>query len=149
MAKRLEDFLDPRGNGKVPNVLDADGNIVSSDSDNIITDNFTAVDLGDTPNSNNGDPLRLAFAKINNFIEASYHHAKSVDDALLFINSDEANYYLSASLTITSQIQPVIVDNTPTAVDPSNPEIRKNDFWYDLANKKTYFAQDDGTFVEV
>jgi len=62
----------------MPDVLDSDGNPVSYFDDvrpaggKRITSEVTVVDIGDNPNTNTGDPLRTAFVKINNFIEASY-----------------------------------------------------------------------------
>mgnify|MGYP000229163700 CR=1 FL=1 len=79
----LEDHLYPRGRDAdtpdiMPDVLDSDGNPVSyfdntrPNGGKRITNERTVVDIGDNPNTNTGDPLRTAFVKINNFIEASY-----------------------------------------------------------------------------
>ena len=77
MSTKLENHLYPKGRSQLepdlmPNVLDSDGEIVTFNGPKRITTEATVVNLGDSPNSNNGDPLRTAFAKINNFIEASY-----------------------------------------------------------------------------
>lgn len=80
--------LAPTGNildsDLLPDVLDSDGNIVGYlDSERIrITNTTTVVDVGDSPNSNSGDPLRLAFIKINNFMEASYWTNRRVAEDL-------------------------------------------------------------------
>lgn len=76
MSRRLEDHLYPAGtiadSTITPSVLDSEGNAVEYNSAKRKTTEVTVVDLGDSPNSNNGDPLRVAFGKVNNFIEASY-----------------------------------------------------------------------------
>lgn len=76
MSRRLEDHLYPKGTLADPNitpsVLDSEGSTVSYTSSKRKTSEQTVVDLGDSANSNTGDPLRTAFTKINNFIEASY-----------------------------------------------------------------------------
>ena len=75
-SSNLRKHLNPKGNrndpNQLPNVLDSDGNVVLYNQGKWITTESTAVDIGDAPNSNSGDPLRTAFTKINNFIEASY-----------------------------------------------------------------------------
>lgn len=99
-TKKLSDFLNPKGNlndsTKFPDVLDSDGTVLSYTSTNRKTSESTVVDLGDSPNSNTGDPLRLAFIKVNNFMEASYwssaNTSREIDDAkdrltLLELNS--------------------------------------------------------------
>jgi hypothetical protein len=73
--RNLQYHLWPRGNldnsSLLPDVIDSDGNIVNSTA-NKFTTVATVVDVGDSPSSNSGDPLRVAFIKLNNFIEASY-----------------------------------------------------------------------------
>lgn len=91
MSTKLEEHLYPRGRSvsepnSLPNVLDSDGAIVTYYSDKRKTTQSTVVDLGDSPNSNNGDPLRTAFAKINNFIEASYWVNEAINQQLTIIN---------------------------------------------------------------
>jgi len=76
MDKRRLDFhLQPSGNpdGVLPSVKDSDGNVVLYTGAKRITDETTVVDIGTSPNANDGDPIRTSFIKINNFIEASYH----------------------------------------------------------------------------
>lgn len=76
MSNKLEDHLYPAGTAAdptvTPSVLDSDGNTVTYTSSKRKTNEATVVDVGDSANSNTGDPLRTAFIKINNFIEASY-----------------------------------------------------------------------------
>jgi hypothetical protein len=98
-TKKLSDFLNPKGNlndsTKFPDVLDSDNNILPYSSVNRKTTESTVVDLGDSPNSNTGDPLRLAFIKINNFMEASYwssqNDAKEFDDIKSRLTLTETN----------------------------------------------------------
>lgn len=87
MSTKLEDHLYPRGRSVneptlMPNVLDSDGNAIPFNSPKRKTTEATVVNLGDSPNSNNGDPLRTAFAKINNFIEASYWANEAINQKL-------------------------------------------------------------------
>ena len=86
MSRRLDRHLNP--NVQNPQVLDSDGAIVRVGSDDRITDNRLAVNLGSSPNSNDGDPLRTAFSKINNFIEASYWTSDAVDASLRQLNQN-------------------------------------------------------------
>lgn len=98
-TKKLSDFLNPKGNlndnTKFPDVLDSDGTVLSYTSTNRKTSESTVVDLGDSPNSNTGDPLRLAFIKVNNFMEASYwssqNDAKEFDDIKSRLALNEAH----------------------------------------------------------
>ena len=76
MDKRRLDFhLQPAGNlnGVLPSVKDSEGDSVLYTALNRITDETTVVDIGTSPNANDGDPIRTAYIKINNFIEAMYH----------------------------------------------------------------------------
>lgn len=72
----LSFHLNPTGNVLDPNLLpdvhDSDGQVIGYLDSDRITNTVSAVDVGDSPNSNSGDPLRLAFIKLNNFMEASY-----------------------------------------------------------------------------
>lgn len=76
MSRRLEDHLYPKGSPSdstlTPSVLDSDGATVGYESSKRKTSEVTVVNVGDSANSNTGDPLRTAFIKVNNFIEASY-----------------------------------------------------------------------------
>lgn len=73
-------YLVPDSQTRVPSVTDENGVTVSSNDR--ITNDKTVVNIGDSPNSNTGDPLRVAFVKINNFIEASYQVNKAIDSEL-------------------------------------------------------------------
>ena len=93
MSTYLKDHLYPAGKSAaepnlMPSVLDSDGNTVGFYDDKRITTQQTVVNLGDAPNSNNGDPLRTAFAKINNFIEASYWTNEGVNQKFRDLDSD-------------------------------------------------------------
>lgn len=75
----LQDILFPRGNATqgpnvIPDVLDSDGNIVLFTANTRFVTQSTSVDVGDAPNSNTGDPLRTAFVKIDNIVEALYRN---------------------------------------------------------------------------
>lgn len=81
MSRHLTSHLQPSGANNPP-VLDSDGQEVRYTGVNRITDEGTVVDIGTSPNSNDGDPLRTAFLKINNFIEASYWTNSEVNEAI-------------------------------------------------------------------
>lgn len=81
-TKNLPDILYPKGNDTqgtvmpnvIPDVLDSEGNpVFFTDTRRFVTQ-VSAVDVGDSPNSNTGDPLRTAFVKIDNIIEALYRN---------------------------------------------------------------------------
>ena len=93
MSTKLEFHLYPRGRSAnepdlMPSVLDSDGNAVLFTSVKRKTTEATVVNLGDSPNSNNGDPLRTAFTKINNFIEASYWTNEGINQKFKELDSD-------------------------------------------------------------
>ena len=97
MSRRLEDHLYPAGTKGdptlQPSVLDSDGATISYTSSKRKTTEITVVDVGDSANSNTGDPLRNAFIKVNNFIEASYWTNETVagdlDEFERRLDSDE------------------------------------------------------------
>ena len=87
LNRRLDYHLYPKGRSAnepdlIPNVKDSDGNIIQYTSSNRITTESTVVDIGTAPNSNDGDPLRTSFIKINNFIEAEYLTNEILDQEL-------------------------------------------------------------------
>jgi hypothetical protein len=93
MSGKLVDHLYPKGRSLtqpnlMPNVLDSDGAVVSMSSAKRITTETTVVNLGSGANTNDGDPLRIAFAKINNFMEASYWANDGVNRDLESIKAD-------------------------------------------------------------
>ena len=84
MSRLLSNHLYPQGASAtepdvIPSVLDNSGDPVSLSDASRKTTEVTVVDLGDSPNSNTGDPLRTAFIKLNNFVEASYWANESID----------------------------------------------------------------------
>ena len=93
MSTKLDFHLYPKGRSALepdlmPNVLDSDGNTVVFTSEKRKTSEGTVVNLGTSPNSNNGDPLRTAFAKVNNFIEASYWTNEGINQKFRDIDSE-------------------------------------------------------------
>ena len=87
LNRRLDYHLYPKGRSAsepnlIPNVKDSDGNIIQYTSNNRRTNESTVVDIGTAPNSNDGDPLRTAFIKLNNFIEADYITNEIIDQEL-------------------------------------------------------------------
>jgi hypothetical protein len=82
----LADYLDPASLTVAPDVKDENGNVVVYNQK--ITNERIVVDLGDSPNSNTGDPLRLAFVKINNFIEAAYQVNRAIDSEIQSLSTE-------------------------------------------------------------
>ena len=87
LNRRLDFHLFPQGRSAsepdlIPNVKDSDGNIIQYTSTDRRTTESTVVDIGTAPNANDGDPLRTAFIKINNFIEAEYITNEIIDQEL-------------------------------------------------------------------
>lgn len=87
MSTKLENHLYPKGKSEteplqMPSVVDNDGNVITYYSASRKTTESTVVNLGDAPNANNGDSLRTAFAKINNYIEAAYWANDSINAVL-------------------------------------------------------------------
>ena len=93
MSTNLNDHLYPRGRSVtepdlLPSVKDSDGNDVLFNSSKRKTTQSTVVDLGTSPNANDGDPLRTAFGKINNFIEAEYWVNEAINQKLRDFDSE-------------------------------------------------------------
>ena len=93
MSTKLEFHLYPKGRSAtepdlMPSVKDSDGNTVLFTGTNRKTTESTVVNLGSSPNGNDGDPLRTAFSKINNFIEASYWTNEGVNQKFRDIDSE-------------------------------------------------------------
>ena len=87
LNRRLDFHLYPQGRSAsepnlIPNVLDSDGGTLEYTDPNRRTTESTVVDIGTSPNANDGDPLRTAFVKINNFIEAEYITNEIIDQEL-------------------------------------------------------------------
>jgi hypothetical protein len=87
LNRRLDYHLYPQGRSAsepnlIPNVKDSDGVIIQYTSSARRTTESTVVDIGTAPNANDGDPLRTAFIKINNFIEAEYITNEILDQEL-------------------------------------------------------------------
>ena len=78
MSRRIEDHLSPAP-ARSEEVTDSDGVVVRVGNPKRITNYNTAVNIGTSPNANDGDPLRTAFIKINNFIEAAYWASQQSD----------------------------------------------------------------------
>jgi len=83
--RRLDYHLQPSENpdGILPSVIDSEGSVVRYTGARRITDETTVVDIGTSPNANDGDPLRTAFIKLNNFMEASYHLSHEINDQMI------------------------------------------------------------------
>lgn len=93
MSTKLPDILYPKGvsaadPNTMPSVLDSDGIAIDYFDAKRKTSEATAVDIGDSPNTNTGDALRTAFIKINNFMEANYWWSEHLNAKLDDLDSD-------------------------------------------------------------
>lgn len=70
-TNKIKHILAPDSTTNRPGVFDSDLNRVITNDEFTVNEN-TRVNIGSSPNSNDGEPLRTAFIKINDFIEASY-----------------------------------------------------------------------------
>lgn len=83
----LSDYLSKNSSSNKPSLVDpANSNSVIPLTDYTVNTN-TRVNTGTSPNSNDGDPLRTAFQKINNFIEASYRTNVNVNADITSLSS--------------------------------------------------------------
>ena len=80
----IADYLTP--GVSVPQVKDLNGVTVTTAAK--ITNNSVLVDIGSAPNSNTGDPVRLAFVKYNNLTEAVYQYSNATELKLGGYDSD-------------------------------------------------------------
>ena len=130
MSTKLEFHLYPKGRSStepdlMPSVLDSEGNSVLFTSAKRKTTEATVVDLGDSPNSNNGDPLRTAFAKINNFIEASYWTNESINQKFRDIDS-ELNEGISIYTDSDQRVDISLLENTKLKFSGTDNQIETN-----------------------
>lgn len=142
MSRRLEDHLYPKGSlgdsTLTPSVLDSDGAAVGYESSKRKTSEVTVVNVGDSANSNTGDPLRTAFIKVNNFIEASYWTnetvARDMDWMERRLDSDEL---LIADHTKRLDSDQKEIQRLKTEFNELfDSEYRKNADWFAYAQQK-------------
>ena len=153
MSRRLEDHLYPAGTKTdptlQPSVLDSDGATVTYTSTKRKTTEVTVVDVGDSANSNTGDPLRNAFIKINNFIEASYWTnetvARDMDWMERRLDSDEI---LIADHTKRLDSDQREIQRLKTEFNELfDSEYRKNADWFAYAQQK--FDSDEAAIQQL
>ena len=89
----ISNYLPP--GSSVPDVYTKDSDLVTTS--NQITNTSILVDVGNSPNSNTGDPLRLAFVKFNNLAEAVFQ--QSIGLQAKFDNYD-SDLYTGGSFVI-------------------------------------------------
>ena len=83
----LSDYLSKNSSINKPSLTDpANSNAVIAENDYTVNTN-TRVNVGSSPNSNDGDPLRTAFQKLNNFIEAVYRTNVNVNADITQLSS--------------------------------------------------------------
>lgn len=103
--RNLKAHMWPDGNlsnpSSLPDIYDNSGQIVTNDTR--ILSNSSAIDIGDSPNSNTGDPLRLAFIKVNNFMEAMYWTNSAIDSDITEIKTDVNNFTLGLDSKLDSE----------------------------------------------
>ena len=142
--RRLDYHLFPKGRSAsqpdlIPNVIDSDTGIVQYTSANRITTESTVVDIGTSPNSNDGDPLRTAFVKINNFMEAEYRTSEILDQELnrleFFGPYLGVLNYSNLPLSLISDknvavLKTTLKANGPTTWDTNYPNINRSGISY-------------------
>lgn len=75
--RNLKDILKPNygvdvgESGTTPVIKDSGSTLSFFDANRRVGDN-TRINIGSSPNSNTGDPIRTAFIKVGNFMEAAY-----------------------------------------------------------------------------
>ena len=86
--RNLKDILKPNygvdvgESGTTPVVKDSGSTLSFFDSNRRVGDN-TRINIGSSPNSNTGDPIRTAFIKVGNFMEAVYMSDSDKDRRLV------------------------------------------------------------------
>lgn len=101
----------------LPDVYDNEGQIVTKDTR--LLSNSSAVDVGDSPNSNTGDPLRLAFIKVNNFMEASFWTNTAIDSDITEVKTDINNVLVTLDSKLDSEYARVnsVINNVLVTLD--------------------------------
>lgn len=103
--RNLKAHLWPTGNlsdpNSLPDIYDNNGLVVTKDTR--LLSNSSAVDVGDSPNSNTGDPLRLAFIKVNNFMEASFWTNTAIDSDITEVKTDINNVLVTLDSKLDSE----------------------------------------------
>ena len=130
MSTKFEDHLFPKGRSAtepdlLPSVKDSDGNDVLFNSPKRKTTQATVVNLGSAPNSNDGDPLRTSFGKINNFIEASYWVNESINKKFRDIDS-ELNEGMSIYADSDIRVDISLLENTKLKFSGTTNQIETN-----------------------
>tara|TARA_R110002153_G_scaffold29711_3_gene91102 strand:+ start:26444 stop:27181 length:738 start_codon:yes stop_codon:yes gene_type:complete len=118
----LSDFLTKTGSINRPSLTDpANSNSVVSENDYTVNNN-TRVNIGSSPNANDGDPLRTAFQKLNNFIEAVYRVNVNVNTDISTLSSagtflGAKNYVEITGLSPNSN-DTIVLDKPITTTNP-------------------------------
>ena len=94
----LSDYLTRSGSINRPSLTDPANSSAAVSENDYIVNNNTRVNVGSSPNANDGDPLRTAFQKINNFIEAVYRVNRNINTDITTLSS--AGTFLGAKTYI-------------------------------------------------
>ena len=94
----LSDYLTRSGSINRPSLTDPANSSAAVSENDYIVNNNTRVNVGSSPNANDGDPLRTAFQKMNNFIEAVYRVNRNINTDITTLSS--AGTFLGAKTYI-------------------------------------------------
>jgi len=126
----LSDYLTKSGSINRPSLTDpANSNAVISENQYTVNTN-TRVNVGSSPNANDGDPLRTAFQKLNNFIEAVYRTNVNVNADITTLSS--AGTFLGAkTFTEITLLSPnnndtIVLEGAITTTNPDAAPVYTN-----------------------
>lgn len=126
----LSDYLTKAGSTNRPSITDpANNNAVVSENDYTVNNN-TRVNVGSSPNANDGDPLRTAFQKLNNFIEAVYRVNANVNTDISTLSSSGtflgAKSYVEITGLSPNNNDTIILDHVITTTNPDLTPVYTN-----------------------
>ena len=118
----LSDYLTKTGSINRPTIKDpANNNAVVSENDYSVNTN-TRVNVGSSPNANDGDPLRTAFQKLNNFIEAVYRTNVNINTDISTLSSAGtflgAKTYVEITGLSPNNNDTIVLDEPITTTNP-------------------------------
>ena len=126
----LSDYLTKSGSVNRPNLTDpANSNAVISENQYTVNNN-TRVDVGSSPNANDGDPLRTAFQKLNNFIEAVYRTNLNINTDITTLSSAGsflgAKTYVEITALSPNNNDTIILDEAILTTNPDATPVYTN-----------------------
>jgi hypothetical protein len=126
----LSGFLTKTGAVNKPALVDpANNNNVITENNYTVNTN-TRVNIGTSPNSNDGDPLRTAFQKLNNFIEAVYRTNTNINTDITSLSAT-GSFLGAKTYTEITALSPTVNDtlmlaNQITTINPDATPVYSN-----------------------